>query len=308
MIYRVVRSSLVLADFGESFHFQHDIDCEYVVNFSFNRVCLKRAHHAITTAPEIIYKNFLFPDFAPKQDLPSSDLFVNYGRQKEAFAIHQILRHQGSPPYLVEGPISIVDRNRLSRTAEVIVEAVVQICRNSSSNRVLLCAPLNNTCDILMRALKKQINEGNMFRANAAFREVDGVPVDILPSCLYEEEMDCFACPSLESLKKYKVISSTFMSSFRLRDEGMISGHFSHIFLVDASSVTEPEAVVPLANFASTNTTVVVSGAPRNRSGWVRSKIARENGLRISYFERLQGSKLYKNLDPRVITRLEEKP
>lgn len=303
-----MKSSLVLADFGESFHLQHDSECEYDVNFSFNRVCLMRAHHAITTARETIYINFLFPDFPPKQELPSTDLFVHYGRQKEAFAIRQILRLHGSPPYLVEGPLSIVDRNRLSRTAEVIVEAVVQICQNLPSNRVLLCAPLNNTCDVLMRALKKQINEANMFRANAAFREVDGVPVDILPSCLYEEEMDCFACPSLESLKKYKVISSTFMSSFRLRDEGMVAGHFSHIFLVDASSVTEPEAVVPLANFASTNTIVVVSGAPRNRSGWVRSKIARENGLRISYFERLQGSKLYKNLDPMVITRLDEKP
>ncbi|KAF2295954.1 hypothetical protein GH714_035307 [Hevea brasiliensis] len=94
-----------------------------------------------------------------------------------------------------------------------------------------------------------------MFRANATFREIDGVPTDILPSYIYA---------------------------------GIAVGHFSHIFLMDASSATEPEAMVALANLANEKTAIIVTGAPANHSGWVRSDIAGKNELMDSYFERLR--------------------
>ncbi|KAK9275570.1 hypothetical protein L1049_022837 [Liquidambar formosana] len=153
-----------------------------------------------------------------------------------------------------------------------------------------------------MRSLKNEIRESDMFRANAAFRELDGVPFDILPSCVYKDE--CFTCPSLRELRDFKVIFSTFVSSFRLIGVGITAGHFSHIFLADASSVTEPETMVALANLADEKTAVVVTGARQNRSSWVRSDIARQRGLRISYFERLCESKPYSSSDRMFITRL----
>jgi helicase MOV-10 len=94
------------------------------------------------------------------------------------------------------------------------------------------------------------------------------------------------------------------VSSFRLYNQGITAGHFSHIFLVDASSTTEPEATIALANFANENTTVIVTGAPRNRSGWVRSNMARKYGLGKSYFERLHEREPYKNCNPMFITEL----
>ncbi|KAL2519972.1 putative RNA helicase SDE3 [Forsythia ovata] len=112
-----------------------------------------------------------------------------------------------------------------------------------------------------------------MFRANAAFRELDGVPLDILKSCSYEDKIECFSCPHLKVLRKIP---------------GVKTGHFSHIFLVDASSSTEPEAMVPLANFTNDQTAVVITGTPNKNSGWIRSPIARNNGLKVSYFERLR--------------------
>ncbi|XP_058211393.1 probable RNA helicase SDE3 [Rhododendron vialii] len=304
LIYRVVKSSRVLVDFGKDFHVQHHSACKYNVSFSFNRVCLKRAHQAVATASDPLFRNFLFPDSISKNSLltaqlPSIDSNLD---SHQISAVRHILSNQNAVPYLVEGPIAVDRSNFLSRTGFVVCEAVLQVYRTSPSCRILICAPTNKGCDVLTRRLRGKIPESNIFRANAAFRELDGVPEDILPSCLYKKERECFYCPSIHELGKYKVISSTFMSSFRLHNEGITAGHFSHIFLVDASSVIEPEAMVALANLANESTVVTVTGAPGNHSGWIRSHIARQNGLLISYFERLRQSKLYDSLDPKVIT------
>ncbi|CAK9188219.1 unnamed protein product [Ilex paraguariensis] len=207
--------------------------------------------------------------------------------------------------YIQKGssPTHVIPENIKELIKEDIVPGVSRspCLRRPTRITIMLCFMPR----ITTLSLKTQIPESDMFRANAAFRELDGVPFDILPSCLYEGE--CFSCPPRVEISKYKVILSTFMSSFRLHDVGIVAGHFSHIFLVDASSATEPETLVTLANLANENTVVVVIGAPRNHSGWVRSTIARYNGLLCSFFERLRQSELYNGLDPKFVTQLQER-
>ncbi|KAJ9175647.1 hypothetical protein P3X46_014184 [Hevea brasiliensis] len=318
VIYRVVRSTTVLVEFGEDFYAQHHPSRRYDVSFSFNRVCLKRAHQAVEAASDPLFKSYIFPDCDfRKRHSASSTAYFNYELDADqTSAVCQILAFQGPPPYLIEGPLCVTKPKRyeckqLSKTGLVIQEAVLEIYRSSQKHRVLLCAPINSTCDLLTRSLMKHIPESEIFRANAAFREIDGVPTDILPSCVPADilpscifEGECFSCPRLQELRKYRVILSTYVSSFRLHNEGIAAGHFSHIFLVDASSATEPEAMVALANLANEKTAVIVTGAPGNHSGWVRSDIARKNGLMDSYFERLRERNPYNRLDSMFITKL----
>ncbi|KAL9420338.1 hypothetical protein AB3S75_038002 [Citrus x aurantiifolia] len=278
ILYRVVKSNVVLVEFEEVFYSLHHPKYRYDISFSFNRVCLKRAHQAIAAASRSLFKNYIFPDFISRKNISSSETC------------------------LYEGPLCATSDN-LSKTGLVVQEAVLEIYKRSSQCRILVCAPINRTGDVLMRSLKKQIPKSDMFRANAAFREVDGVPVDILPLCLYEGG-ECFQLPSLQELIQFRVIFSTFTSSFRLHNEGIPAGHFSHIFLLDASSATEPETMIALTNLANENTTVILTGAPNNRTSWVRSDIARKTGLRVSYFERLHATQTYSNFDPTFITML----
>ncbi|KAJ0095052.1 hypothetical protein Patl1_16395 [Pistacia atlantica] len=313
LIYRVVKSNIVLVEFEEDFYSQHHSDRKYDISFSFNRVCLKRAHQAIAAASDPLFHSYLFPDCASRKNDPESKSILkryNYLDSDQFLAVHQILNFQGSPPYLVEGPLSVTDRQykgplsvtdrQLSKTGIVVREAVLAIYSSSLKNRILICAPINKTCDVLMTSLMEKIPESDMFRANAAFRERDRVPDDILTLCLYKGE--CFSCPSVQKLREFRVIFSTFVSSFRLRDEGITAGHFSHIFLVDASSATEPETLIALSNLANESTSVIVTGAPRNQPSWVRSDIARKNGLRRSYFERLREHNTYMSFDPMFIS------
>ncbi|XP_063937159.1 probable RNA helicase SDE3 [Daucus carota subsp. sativus] len=305
IIFRVVRSNIVLVEFGEDFHAQHYSSCKYDVKFSFNRVCLKRAHQAIAAVSDMFFRKFLFPDCRPEKVLLKGKILFS-SHKLDSSAISRIINLSGPPAYLLEGPISVTRDKQLSRTGMVIRDAVVQLCQVSSHNRILICAPTNSTCDVFMRSLRKEVGDSDIFRANAAFRELDGVPIDILPFCPYKKKEEVFSCPSLSQLQKFKVILSTFMSSFRLHNEGIEGGHFTHIFLVDASSAIEPEVLVPLTNLTNASTNVVITGAPENQSGWVRSTIARQNGLKTSYFERLRQSKLYRDLNPESITQISD--
>ncbi|KAL8120532.1 hypothetical protein AgCh_017641 [Apium graveolens] len=293
IIFRVVKSNVVLVEFGDDFHAQHYSSCKYDVKFSFNRACLKRAHQAIAAASDMLFTKFLFPNCRPR--------YSSY----YSTAINRIVNCDESHAYLVEGSLSVTRDKQLSRTGTVVRDAVVRLCKASSLNRILICAPLNSTCDVFMRSLRKEVGDSNIFRANAAFRELDGVPIDILPFCPYKEKEEVFTCPPLSQLLNFNVILSTFMSSYRLHSQGIEGGHFTHIILVDASSAIEPEIMVPLTNLTSVSTKVVVTGSPGNQSGWVRSNIARQNGLRTSYFERLRKSKFYKDLNPEYITQVE---
>ncbi|KAH9771748.1 hypothetical protein KPL71_012805 [Citrus sinensis] len=305
ILYRVVKSNVVLVEFEEDFYSLHHPKYRYDISFSFNRVCLKRAHQAIAAASRSLFENYLFPDFTSRKNISSSETCLYGNRNLDSdgnSAVRRILSLHGRPPYLVEGPLCATSDN-LSKTGWVVREAVLEIYKRSSKCRILVCAPINRTGDVLMRSLKKKIPKSDMFRANAAFREVDGVPVDILPLCLYEGG-ECFQLPSLQELMRFRVIFSTFTSSFRLHNEGIPAGHFSHIFLVDASSATEPETMIALTNLANENTTVILTGAPNNRTSWVRSDIARKNGLRVSHFERLHATKTYSNFNPMFITML----
>ena len=311
-IHRVVKSRRVLVEFGDDFHSQHHPNRKYDISFSFNRVCLKRAHQAIEAALGPSSHNFLFPECVPRKNILNPPALLDTYDElntNEFDAVRRILSFQGSPPYLLGGPLIGTDAQRYlpeekvsTRTGLVVCKAVIEIYKTSKENRILICAPTNRTCDMLMRSLREVIRESDMFRANAAFREIDGVPIDILRSCPIKDE--CFACPPLQKLQKFRIILSTFVSSFRLHNQGIAAGHFSHIFLVDASSTTEPEATIALANFANENTSVIVTGKPGNCTRWVRSDMARKYGLKKSYFERLCEVGPYQILNPMFITEL----
>ncbi|KAG7016605.1 putative RNA helicase SDE3 [Cucurbita argyrosperma subsp. argyrosperma] len=305
--HRSRKGSVLLVDFGDDFYDWHHETNKYDISFTFNRVCLKRAHQAIQEASDSLFHNFLFPESMSRTRHPT--IQVTHSES----AVHHILNLHSSPPYLINGPpcIHVNDRARnrtfeLSRTGTIVKEAVIQIYSTSPNCRILICAPKNSTCDELMISLKKVIPESNMFRAIAAFRERDDVPSDIMSSCYYNEDEECFSSPILDKLREYKIIFSTYMSSFRLHAKGLAAGHFNHIFLLDASAAIEPETLVPLTKFATNATSVIVTGQTGNQPNYVRSTIGRRNGLKTSYFERLEVSLPYRDLNPLFISGLEE--
>ncbi|KAK8648064.1 hypothetical protein V6N13_128826 [Hibiscus sabdariffa] len=175
VLYRVQKSTTVLVEFGDEFHSQHDSTCRYNIRFSFNRVCLKRAHQAIAATSASLIGKFLFPNFISQH-------------KDEMSTVHRILNARGSPPFLVKGALCATyngnfKSKQLSRTGQVVKEAVRQIYQRHPESKILVCTPINSTCDVLTRSLRMEIPAADIFRANAAFREIEGVPINILPCC-----------------------------------------------------------------------------------------------------------------------------
>ncbi|CAL9204015.1 unnamed protein product [Musa hybrid cultivar] len=319
VIVRVVKSTTVLAEFERDFHKQHSPAKKYDVNFSFNRVCLKRSHVAVSAAADPLLCKILFPDPTPPTNSSCSPIFqasLNI-RDSKIRTLRRIQNLEGLVPYLIDGPLidhrplsdmeaesnlSITGaRSNLSITGHIIREAIVRIYSASSDCRILVCSPRNKTCDALMQSLFGEIPETKLFRAYAAFRDWELVPEDIMPTCMYEGE--CFVCPPPDELQQFAVVASTFMSSFRLHSAGIRADHFTHIFLVDASSAMEPEATVALASLVSEKTVIVITGSSADGPKWVRSGMARrKTGLKRSLFHRLREREPYCNIDPTYIS------
>ncbi|KAF3322320.1 putative RNA helicase SDE3 [Carex littledalei] len=285
VLFRVERGT-ILAEFKDDFYNQHKPSKRYDVSFSFNRVCLKRAHRAVSAAASPLLSKILFPNIT---SLPTQGGKVS--------PMDQILNHKLAPiPYLIvyKGlPPSFT-------VTSLIKNIVLKIYESCKESRILICAPKNSICDDFVRLIMEKVCESDIFRANAAFREKEEVPDDIMPACIFRRE--CFTCPPLDELQHFRIITSTFVSTFRLYNAGLKAGHFSHIFLLDASSAIEPETIVALVDLVSEETVVVVTGSVQDRPKWVRSDIGRNHGLKESFFERLRMSEPYWSDNPLLIT------
>ncbi|KAM1087490.1 hypothetical protein ACFX2B_012863 [Malus domestica] len=139
-IYRVVKSSVVLVEFEDNFYVNHYSAQKYDVSFSFNRVCLKRAHQAVQNASEALFRNFLFPESVSRASIPTASRLLCTGHKldpNQLSAVCRIVSIRGSPPYLLAGQLC-VERSDfgLSRTGLVVSEAVHQLCQTSHGNSV----------------------------------------------------------------------------------------------------------------------------------------------------------------------------
>ncbi|ERN09391.1 hypothetical protein AMTRI_Chr09g32090 [Amborella trichopoda] len=310
---RVEKSKKVVVEFGDDFHSprRKSFDQNYDVSFSFNRVCLKRCHQAVAAASEPSSHGLLFPSYTPiripdaRNSASSSNLHLD---TKQQAAVSGILRCKGFPPYLVEGPTRVdnspfgASSLAIQKTKAVVGVAASYIYKSFPNSKILIAAPTNKACDDLLRILLRDIPDTELFRSNAAFRELEDVPVEVFGASSYDGEV--FDCPTLQKLKSYRVITSTFISCFRLYSAGITKGHFTHIFLMDASAATEPETMVALVNLACKNTTVVVTGCSSEKPSRIRSPISQQHGLRRSYFERLLGQLPYSEDNPLFVTHL----
>lgn len=147
-----------------------------------------------------------------------------------------------------------------------------------------------------------KVKESEIFRLNATSRPYEDVPLDHIRFSYFE--LSVFKCPPLEALNRYRIIISTYMSSTLLYGEGVNRGHFSHIFLDEAGQASEPESMVPIANFCRKETVVVLAGDPKQLGPVVFSKDAESLGLGKSYLERLFQCESYCNEDANFVTKL----
>ncbi|RPD55533.1 P-loop containing nucleoside triphosphate hydrolase protein [Lentinus tigrinus ALCF2SS1-7] len=258
----------------------------YNVSFQLNRVPLRRQHQALNSSLPNPGR-LLFPD--PGQEGLERPLGFNEDpvdlfnalistNPAQLQAVKSILRlRQGAAPFIIFGPPG-------TGKTVTAVEAIRQILLRNPDARILACAPSNSAADIIAMRLDALTPE-ELFRCNAASRDPASVPEALVPYTL--RMTSHYAIPPLDTLKKYRVIVSTCGNASFAYNVGMERGHFTHIFVDEAGQATEPEVLTAIKTMSSEETRIVLSGDPKQLGPIVRSSIARDHGLGVSYMERL---------------------
>lgn len=101
---------------------------------------------------------------------------------------------------------------------------------------------------------------------------------------------------------KFRVVVSTCMSASIPYGIGVRRGHFTHIFIDEAGQATEPEAMIPIKDNADSATNVILSGDSKQLGPIVRSPVALELGLGVSYLDRLMQNPIYDEVEGKGVT------
>lgn len=295
VIYRI-EAEEVLLKFPNEFHMHHRPENVYNIQFTYNRVCMRRLYQAVKTA-ERLESNILFPSESTKRSIKTTPIVPLMSLNEEQLrCVEMILGCDGSPPYVIHGPPG-------TGKTTTLVEAILQLYTTRENARILVCAASNSAADHILEKLVEnkvaKVKDDETFRLNASSRVYEDVQPNIIRFCYFDASI--FKCPPLKALLRYKIIISTYMSSSLLYTEGI---HFSHIFLDEAGQASEPETMVPLSNLSRKETVVVLAGDPEQLGPVVYSREAVKFGLGKSYLERLFECEHYKKGDKSFITRL----
>lgn len=173
-----------------------------------------------------------------------------------------------------------------------MIEAIRQVLAEVPGARILACAPSNSAVDILATRLGAGLTPSDLFRFYAPSRSKDQVPHQLLPYTCINDNGN-FTVPILSRLKRYGVVLSTCVSASFAAGIGIQRGHFTHIFIDEAGQATEPETFVSIKMLADQSTNVILSGDPKQLGPIIRSPMARDLGLEVSYLERLMSMQAY---------------
>ncbi|XP_021742469.1 probable RNA helicase SDE3 [Chenopodium quinoa] len=296
-----VEADHVYLKFADEFHKCHSDQNFYNIRFMYNRVNMRRLYQAIEGA-EKVHKAFLFPSesLAKRQITPTPMVPISSNLNEEQLnAVEMVLGCQGGVPYMINGPPG-------TGKTMTLVEVILQLYKSRKGSRILICAASNSAADhILDKILKEKnikIRENEIFRLNASSRPVEDMKPECMQFCYFEQSI--FRCPPLQALLHYRVIITTYMSSFLLHAEGVTQGHFSHIILDEAGQASEPETLVSISSLCQKDTVVVLAGDPMQLGPVIFSPDAKKHGLGKSYLERLFECELYSEGDEGYVTTL----
>ncbi|KAG9044287.1 hypothetical protein FS837_008417 [Tulasnella sp. UAMH 9824] len=289
----VVREKEVGLRFHARFAYREGELCE--ARFTVPRIPLRRMHFAINS--EFSPDKILFPDSTHITGLrrPSSreteqintfnPLVASNPAQLQAVAAI-LNRPAGAVPFVIWGPPG-------TGKTITVVEAIRQVLRENPNARILACAPSNSAADLIAQRLTN-LGRHRLFRMNAPSRFSNRLPDD-LRDFVYKDQDGHFSVQGAQHIKNFSIVVSTCLSASIPFGVGVEIGHFSHIFIDEAGQAMEPEIMVPIKTMANENTTIVLSGDPKQLGPIIRSTVASHLGLATSFLNRLVDREIYSN-------------
>ncbi|XP_077972834.1 putative helicase mov-10-B.2 [Styela clava] len=278
-----VRQNDVEIQFDKNFHYDYISRMKVYIQFRLNRHPLKMMHRTLTLVKKL--KKILFPvdDIsyllrdAEKPKLPLKTGFIENNPHQVA-AIQNIVKENSSKIYIIYGPPG-------TGKTVTMVESVFQTMEKYSDFHILVAAPSNSACDLLVERLLELVDEKDIWRLTAPSR------INIPESMVEISRIGTSA--SRENLSKYKIIVSTLITAGRIASANFEPRIFDRIFIDECGQSMEPELLVAVSGIIGDEGKVVLAGDPKQLGPIIRSRIAKKHGLQTSFLERLMGNPLY---------------
>ncbi|CAG8601345.1 12594_t:CDS:2 [Acaulospora colombiana] len=269
-----VEESSVTLKFAKSFNKVHSKNAKFNVRFTFNRISVRRMHHALESSKTI---RRLFPSNQASHNCQpeirrtmnnlvfiDQSIAQNHHQKRAVAAIKLGFYHPA--PFIVFGPPG-------TGKSVTIVEAIKQLLDDKKEARILVCAPSNSAADGLLLKLRTTMSPDKLARINSISRDLRNFDKEFLEYCKPLAVMD------------HQVTVSTCITAgaiYALKGEKK----YSHIFVDEAGQALEPEVVTALQN-ASEETRIILAGDPKQLGPIIHSSIARNRSLGTSLIERL---------------------
>ncbi|KAH7340553.1 P-loop containing nucleoside triphosphate hydrolase protein [Rhizoctonia solani] len=294
------------------------IGTRFDIRFCLNRIPVLRMHQALATA--FAEPRVLFPAIVhEKRQLTTRNVrTVNpliSQNPPQLLAIKSIVNlPPGSPPFVIFGPPG-------TGKTVTAVEAMLQLLLADPTTKVLATAPSNSAADLIARKLLEsgKLSQGDLLRLNALSRNPDPVSIHpqviansyvrdgsfgfpgvdrLLPADLEYNQYHKRDQNAVKPLKDYRVVVATCVTASVPYQLGVPRGHYDWIFVDEAGQACEPEVMISVKTLAGSATNIVLSGDPRQLGPVIRSPVALQLGLGLSYLERLMNTEAY---DPSVM-------
>ncbi|XP_067126048.1 RNA helicase Mov10l1-like [Centruroides vittatus] len=221
---------------------------------------------------------------------------------RQKVAVKRVLDGTCRPmPYVIFGPPG-------TGKTMTVVECIIQIFSRVKSSRILACTPSNSAADLIVQRLAESnlFTEDDLVRLNAFHRSNKVMPDLVKP---FYKSVD-----KLSLISSHRIIVCTCVTAGKFYSLGLGVDHFTHLFLDEAGQTTEPESMLAMELVATGNGQVVLAGDPQQLGPVVHSFYSKENGLEISFLERIMALPLYRrnpekyreqgNYNPLLVTKL----
>jgi helicase MOV-10 len=179
-------------------------------------------------------------------------------------------------PYIIFGPPG-------TGKTSTIVEAICQLCLVDTKNRILITAQSNAACNEISERLLKYLKKEEMYRmfsksSTASVRKTGNDKLMRASNMASRQHL----YPTWDELYEYRVVICTLCTAGSLQLAGIDPKHFTHVFIDECASATEPSSLIAIAGLITTpnciNGHIILSGDIHQLGPVIRFKMAEKLG------------------------------
>lgn len=195
-----------------------------------------------------------------------------------------------------------------------IVESVCQLWKINPNANILISTATNSSCNEIATRLLKYLPHDDLFRLFASNLQKNMDKIDTKLIQISNLAGSNHFYPAFSTLFKYRVLLTTLTVAGRLVQGGIANNHYTHVFIDECGSASEPAALIPIVGIITGHKeltgNIVLAGDPKQLGPIIKSPKAEALGLGMSLLERLMNLPIYqKNQDTHkynsiVITKL----